>query len=121
MAFNFALAKAKARRAVHSALSVHARYESYSPDVPAVELSVRWHNKIAVMGDLESGGYASVIEGIERIIFDRTELKKKGVHLDEGDRVYITAEGFDDVCLTLKTQEPIVGPVEVIWQIARGQ
>lgn len=120
MASNFAAAKAKMRRDVHASLSVSARYESYSLDVVVDDISVRWHNKIAVIGDLENGGYANVIEGIERIIFDRAELLAKNVLLDEGDVIVITAEGFENARLVLKTQEPIVGPVEVIWQVARG-
>ncbi|HGE7063275.1 TPA: hypothetical protein ACGCAJ_004704, partial [Serratia marcescens] len=76
MASNFAAVKAKARRDVHASLSVSARYESYTGEV-VDDLSVRWHNKQALLGDIENGGYASVIEGIERIIFMRAELQEK--------------------------------------------
>lgn len=120
MASNFAAVKAKMRRDVHASLSVSARYESYAQDVIIDGLSVRWHNKIAILGDLENGGYASVVEGIERIIFQRAELVELGVPLDEGDTIVITADGFDNARLTLKTQEPIVGPTEVVWQVARA-
>lgn len=119
MASNFAAVKAKARRDVHASLSVSARYESYTGEV-IDGLSVRWHNKLAVLGDIENGGYANVIEGIERIIFMRAELQEKGVSLDESDIIVITAEGFNDARLLLKTQEPIVGPTEVVWQVARA-
>ena len=120
MASNFAAIKAKARRDVHASLSVPARYENYAQDVIVEDLSVRWHNKIAIMGDLENGGYANIVEGIERIIFTREELAVKGVVLSEGDSIIMTAEGYENARLVLKTQEPIVGPVEVVWQVARA-
>lgn len=119
MPSNFAAIKAKARRDVHASLSVSARYESYSQEVVFGGLSVRWHNKQQLVGDMDSGGYAQIIDGIERIIFMRDELASAGITLEEGDTVVITAEGFDNVALILKTQEPVVGPVEVIWQVAR--
>ncbi|ECH9559507.1 hypothetical protein ZT45_20930 [Salmonella enterica subsp. enterica] len=120
MASNFAAIKAKARRDVHASLSVAARYENYAQDVIVDDISVRWHNKIAIMGDLENGGYANVIEGIERIIFMRDELNAKGIMLSEGDSIIMTAEGCENARLVLKTQEPIVGPVEIVWQVARA-
>lgn len=119
MASRFALIKAKARRDVHASLSIAARYESYSQDV-VEDIAVRWHNKIALMGDLDSGGYANIIEGIERVIFMRSELTAKGITIEEGDSLVITAPGFENARLILKEREPIVGPEEVIWQVARA-
>lgn len=119
MASNFAAIKAKARRDVHASLSVSARYESYSQETVANGLSVRWHNKQQLLGDLDSGGYAQFIDGIERIIFMQDELQTRGIVLEEGDVIIITAEGFGNIGLVLKTQEPVVGPVEVIWQVSR--
>lgn len=118
MASRFAMIKAKARRDVHASLSVSARYESYSLD-HSDDISVRWHNKMAILGDIDNNGYANIIEGIERIIFMRSEIEAKNIKLEEGDTITITDYGFDNVRLVLKSQEPIVGPVEVIWQVAR--
>lgn len=119
MASRFAEIKAKARRDVHASLSIAARYESYSQDVTA-DLSIRWHNKLALLGDMDNGGYASVIEGVERIIFMRSELTAKGIELNEGDNIIVTAPGFENAHLILSTREPIVGPVEVVWQVTRA-
>lgn len=119
MASNFAAIKAKARRDVHASLSVSARYESYSQEVIVDGLSVRWHNKRQLVGDLDSGGYAQIIDGVERIVFMQDELQAKGVTLEGGDVIIITAEGYGNVGLVLQTQEQIVGPVEVIWQVSR--
>lgn len=115
---NFAAIKAKARRDIHDRLSVAAQHADYLSGV-LTDISVRWHNKQVLLGDLQDSGYASVIEGIEKIIFLRSELATLGVNLKTGDRVIITAEGFENAELTLVAQSPIVGPVEVIWQVAR--
>lgn len=119
MASNFAAIKAKARRDVHASFSVSATYQDYSLDTP-VPLSVRWHNKIARFGDLLDGGYAEVVEGIERIIFMRDEVEAAGLILRESGFVTITAEGYENAVLVLAAQEPKVGPVEVIWMVSRS-
>lgn len=120
MASRFAEIKAKARRDVHASLSISARYESYSLDSHE-DISIRWHNKQALVGDMDNGGYSTMIEGVERIIFMRSELAAKGIELNEGDSVTVTAEGFEEAKLLLKAREPIVGPEEVIWQVVRAQ
>lgn len=120
MVSRFAEIKAKARRDVHASLSIAATYQSYSLDTIA-DLSIRWHNKQALVGDMDSGGYATMIEGIERIIFMRSELTAKNIELNEGDSITVTAEGFEDAKLLLKAREPIVGPEEVIWQVVRAE
>lgn len=120
MASRFASIKAKARRDVHASLSVSARYESYSRDIIEDNISVRWHNKQQLMGDLDSGGYAQMLEGIERIIFMQDEMVSRGIALSIGDTIIITAEGYGNARLVLKLKEPVIGPVEEIWQVARG-
>lgn len=106
--------KARTRRIVHSTFSGDSTYQDDFL-VDPITLNVRWHNKIQVVGDLESGGYAETIEGIERIIFDREELQEKGVLLNHAGLVIMA----DGTRLRLQSQEPIVGPIEVIWQVAR--
>lgn len=120
MALSFAKIKAKARRDVHASLSVAATYQSYSLDKVVKGIRVRWHNKMAMVGDIDNNGYANMLEGIERIIFERAELERHGIELQEGDTIIITDEGFMNAQLILKVREPIVGPFEVIWQVARG-
>lgn len=121
MAHNFAAVKAKMRRDVHASLSISATYQFGASTPEAV--SVRWHNKISRFGDMMEAGYAEVVEGIERICFMKDEVSKllleKGVSVERGGVVTITAEGFDNARLILHDQEPIVGPVEIWWQVAR--
>ncbi len=119
MAGNFAAIKAKARRDIHRAFGVAATHTDNVSGVLTEGLSVRWHNKMAILGDLQDTGYASVIEGIERVIFDRKELQDKGIVLKAGDVITITAEGFENARLVIREQEPIVGPFEVKWWVAR--
>lgn len=99
---------------MHNTFSGDSTYQDDYLVTP-VGLRVRWHNKIQLVGDLESGGYAESIEGIERIIFDREELAQKAVTLQYLGLVIMA----DGTRLRLHTQEPIVGPIEVIWQVSR--
>jgi len=119
MAGNFAAIKAKARRDVHRAFGVAASHTDVVSGVLTEDLSVRWHNKQVLLGDLQDSGYASVIEGIERVIFERAELVAKGITLKKGDVITITAEGFENAKLIIHEREPIVGPIEVKWWVAR--
>ncbi len=116
---NFAAAKAKARRAIHRKMSVAATLQSASSGVLTEGITVRWHNKIVVLGDLQDSGYASVIEGIERIIFSMDEMELLGFVPGVNDVVTITAEEYGGAQLILKDMEPQVGPFENIWQVAR--
>lgn len=116
MAFNFSACKALARRTVHTYLSVGASYAHPTLAEP-VELRVRWHNKIARYGDLEDGGYAEIVEGINRLIFDAAELDEKGVVPAKGALVTLTDPEFNNAVLVLDTAEPRVGPIEVIWGV----
>lgn len=115
---NFAAIKAKARRDIHDAMSVAAEHVSASSNT-RTPLSVRWHNKLVLLGDSQDSGYSNVIEGIERIIFLRSELSGAGVNLQQGDAVVITAEGFENAELILTVKEPVVGPTEEAWQVVR--
>lgn len=112
--FDWQAVKARTRRIVHTTFGGDATYFDSMQD--SVELKVRWHNKIEIAGDLENSGYGQTIEGIERVIFDRDELVAKGVTLRNNGIVKMA----DGTVLTLAAQEPMVGPIEIIWQVARG-
>ena len=116
MAFDFAELKSQTRQALHDALAVSAQYTDDDLVMP-VDLTVRWHNKIDRFGDLVNSGYSEVIEGINRVIFNRGQLAARGVVLQAGGEVTITARGFDNAVLVLATMEPRVGPVEEIWLV----
>ena len=114
MPYDRAASIAAARRAVHSTMSKEVSYED--PDSPGlVTLRVRWHNRIAIQGDLVEAGYANVIDGVNRVVFDKVELDEKGVVPARGAKI---TTGDGDV-LVLDHMEPTAGPIEIIWGVAK--
>jgi hypothetical protein len=109
--------KARARKAVHAAFSVSASHRAYGSDV-VTAVQVRWHNKLVLQGNGTSDGYASVIEGIDRMVFDLDELAGKGIALDRGDTITMGQE-YHNAVLVLEEMEPMTGPVEQKWWVAR--
>ncbi len=127
MGFDFAQAKTNARRAIHSALAVQATYVDDSIAVP-VEIKARWHNKISrPFGDLENGGYAEIIEGIDRIIFNLETVDGVDTVVDvDGFPVTLLRNGtvtfpelLPGVEFNLDHKEPATGPVEEAWAVTR--
>jgi len=118
MAGVLALAKANLRQAVHDAFCVDATYKDSSL-TEAVAITVRWHNQIANLGQMDADGYAELIQGIERIIFNTTNLTDAGVTLKSKGVVTITLTGWGSPKFSLTTKEPMVGPLEEIWQVTR--
>lgn len=115
--FDFAQLKHDARRALHDTLKVTCEYAA--PGVaPGTTLGVRWHNKISRHGDLENQGYAEIVEGIDRMIFDLAELSEKGITLVRDGIVTMPAlmGGFS---FALDVQEADTGPIERIWLVTR--
>lgn len=115
MAFNFADAKAKLRRAVHVTLGVSALYQDSTMSAPE-PIRVRWHSKIDRFGDLESAGYAEIIEGIHRVILDRDQARLLAVR----NAGTITIAELGGAVLTLSAMEPYDGPVEEIWSVTKA-
>jgi redox-sensitive bicupin YhaK (pirin superfamily) len=111
---DFAALKAQVRQTVHDTMSVPAVY-SHPDEVGEYALRVRWHNKQALVGDLIDSGYAQTIEGVNRVIFNRAELDEKGAVLRSGGVLRVVAPQFHGASLILSSQEPVAGPVEVIW------
>lgn len=107
----------KMREALHRAFCVSATYKDNSLAAPA-PLSVRWHNKTLNLQGLDGSGYAELVGGGERAIFNRDELAEAGITLQPGGVITITEPGYNNVRLILAADEPIVGPVEEIWQVA---
>lgn len=83
-----------------------------------VDITVRWHHRIDRFGDIESGGYAEQIDGIERALFNRELLAENGVVLRRNGIVTLTEGEWGGVKLRLDTKEPRDGPVEEIWGVA---
>lgn len=116
MPFDFAAVKARARRIVHDTFGITAEYTYNDADVP-VPLRVRWHNKMAAVGDLNGDGYAMTLESIDRVIFNTDELAEKNLMIQRGGRIKITAPQFGGQILTIDTREKASGPAEEIWQV----
>lgn len=110
MAFDFAAAKLASRRVVHETLGVTAFYQDSTMSTPAA-IRVRWHSKIDRFGDNESAGYAEVIEGIHRVIFDAAAAR--ALKVKSAGTLSIPSMG--GARLTLEAREPSDGPFEEIW------
>ena len=117
MPFNFLELKLRARRVVHSTLGVPAFYQDTPLSTPE-EVRVRWHNKKVSVGDYDDQGYANVIEGIERVIFDADQARAVGVR--RAGVVTIPNMGGpqgESVTLVLALQDDTAGPGEEVWQV----
>lgn len=115
MAFSFANAKKLVRRVVHDTLAVPALYQDAVMSTPA-DIRARWHSKIERTGDLEGEGWAQVIEGVDRIIFNSTDART--LNLKRGGTV--TFPAYNNATFILDTREEVDGPDEEIWLVSRG-
>lgn len=126
MAFDWSAIKASTRRAVHDVFKVRALYQDATMEEP-IPVSIRWHNKIGVIGQETNQGYAEVIEGVDRIIFNREELEKtnllsgsgRSVTPMKGGRIQLIDPLFNNAKLILDSKEPVVGPVDEVWNVVR--
>ena len=116
----FLAEKARTRRNVHRAFAVPCLFGDDS-----VALTARFHDKMSLGGDIEPGvGYANIIEGITRVIFDREELAAAdggfGVTPTRGDRIvfpdYMGISG--DLTVELDARDPYDGPIDEKWSVA---
>lgn len=111
--------KTEARQAIHDRLAVSAIYERGSTrveDTPELRFTVRWHNKIAHMGAIEGGFDATIIDGINRLVFNDPQLTALGLELRKGGRVTIPAWAAS---FELDSEEPMDGPLNRYWAVAR--
>lgn len=120
MPFDRAAAVAKHRRVVHDGMKVEATYEHASNPGVVTPLTVRWHNKLLVQGNLVEAGYVDAIEGVNSVVFDREELSQKNIVLQVGGRVRPTHPGYNGAVLTLETQQPDTGPINRVWGVTRA-
>lgn len=122
MGFDWTDVKAQVRGIVDQTFRVAATYQDQTLSVP-VPVTVRWHNKIARQGDLEGAGYAEIIEGVERLIFNRDLLLTANaggpLRLVHKGVVTLTDPRYNNAQFWLEAREPIVGPVEEIWNVSR--
>lgn len=117
MPFDFANAKALARRTVQETFGVQAFYSDDLISVP-VEIRARWHNRInRPVGDLDAGGYSEIIEGIDRIVL--IPVTPDGVCVSLQRLGTITFPSIKDVIFVLEHKEPESGPLEEAWAVTR--
>jgi hypothetical protein len=100
---------------VHDTLAVQAFFQANSASAP-VEITARWHTRLVRQGDLEGVG-ADVIEGVDRVVFDRAALVAAGLAPKRGGIVVFP--GYADLTVILDVMEPYEGPVEEIWFVTR--
>lgn len=105
--------KAAMRQSVHDALAVAATYLD-STMAEAAEITVRWHERGQIVGDLSNQGFAQIVDNYNVLIFDRAALETAGVVLRRGGIVTLEEEGL---AFQLDTARPIDGPVEVMWNV----
>ena len=120
MPLDFAALKAQVRQTVQDTMSTEAEYTSRDGAVTAT-LRIRWHNKISRVGDLLDTGYAEVIEGINRVIFNIPELTEKNVKPERGGQLLLTSPHFMGAVLILNAMEPTVGPIEEVWSVGHDR
>lgn len=117
MPFDFSKAKAQVRQTVHKTFGVPALYSDSSTPSP-VDVRVRWYSRIEQAGDLESQGYANVIQGIDRIVFLSADARTLGVKKNGTVKILNPVEpGVDEPVFALVAREPKTGPVEEIWTV----
>lgn len=76
----------------------------------AEPITARWHSKIVRQGDLESSGYAEVIDGIDRIVLIPEDTPC--VEFRQGGTITFEDDGR---VFRLVSLEPQDGPLHQIW------
>lgn len=116
---DFAQAKINARRAVQAAFGVRAYYFEDDTASAYTETRARWHNKISrPVGDLESGGYTEIIEGIDRIVLIPEDVDGFPLTLARGG-IFELPDILPGVRFELNHREPHDGPLEEAWAVTR--
>lgn len=104
--------RGQARRTVHDTFAAPSSYLAPGGG-PAVTVSARWSNKIGFNGDLE-GDYTQVLEGIDRLAFDKAALVAAGVTLTKGGVVTLTPY---DRSFVLDVKQTDTGPHREVWMV----
>lgn len=110
--------KARSRRRIHAAFAVPC---VLFRDPVSTNLTARLHDKMTVGGDLNGEGYASIIEGVIRAVFNREELATAGVTLARGDNItFPNYQGTgQDVVLVLDARDEYDGPITEKWSVGK--
>lgn len=106
-------AMAALRRDVHEVFALPCRYTG--PGEPPRDLSVRFHDKNRQQVSVDTTGWATIMEGVTRVVFNREELADKNVTPRVNGKVYFWV---NDLELKLVLMDPYDGPVEERWTVA---
>jgi hypothetical protein len=90
-------------------------------------VTVRWHNKLArPVGDIENGGYAEILAGVDRLVFSQENLDAP-LQADGtiAAPVILKRNGIVefpqyDMAFKLDVPEPGDGPINVYWAVTRA-
>ena len=110
------------RRDVHAAFAYAAKLVRVVPESDPVEyvetdITVRWHDKVERVGNINSGDYAEILSTIEHLLFNSEELAAAGITLVRGDLIKLTE--FGNYELELDALEPPDGPIKIVWTVVR--
>jgi hypothetical protein len=116
--FDFAHAKASARRTVNTVFGVQAFYTDASISTP-IETRARWHSRIAKpYGDLYDGaGYSEVVEGIDRIVLIPEDIN--GFPFSPVRNGQFTFPSIPGLTFTLEYRDPTMGPPAQAWSVTK--
>jgi hypothetical protein len=121
---SWAATKIQARLDVHNAFALPVLYYLAGTTTAlalASPLTARLHNKVVLPPSPETGGYAQMLEGVTKVLFNRQQLNALGVVPAQGDYLQFTdyplyAGGF--VTATLDVRDPRNGPVVDKWSVS---
>lgn len=108
--------RTQARRDIHAAFAYAATYEDDVVVVP-VPITVRWHAKAEIVGNISGGDYSEILSTIQNLLFNSEEIASKGITLKHGGLVKLT--DFGNYALELDVQEPPDGPIKIRWTVIR--
>lgn len=115
MAFDFAAAKTLVRQTVHDTLAVQAFFKDSLTNT-STEITARWHTRLVSQGGVDGVG-ATVMEGVDQVVFDRAQLADLGLAPKRGDSV--TFPKYELPELFLDVRKPYDGPVDEAWLVTR--
>lgn len=117
---NWLAQRRQARRDIHVAFAVAATYEDDVVTTP-VPITVRWHAKRELVGNINGGDYAEIVSTIQNLLFNDEELATANaggpLTLKHGGLVKLTELG--DYPLELDVREPPDGPIKIVWTVVR--
>ena len=114
--------KTEQRLALHAELGEPCSYARGATEAPTPEqleaglrLTARFHNKIKLHAGDNDG--VSVLEGIEKLVFNQTQLDTLGLELVHGARIEFPGYGL---AVFLDQEMDPDGPENVYWTVTRA-